>query len=102
MLLFRCAVSVALCFIAFSSLGHSDEIVEYSALGVAATHGPLPRSFFTTKTPYNPPQNSVFYDHSLNDKCELTHVNFVSRHGSRHLNKLTSSLSLAAKLAEAG
>jgi hypothetical protein len=64
--------------------------------------GPSPVNFMSTKAPYEPPDDSVFLSHAPTQSCKLMHVNYISRHGSRHSNKLESTHALINELAVAG
>lgn len=65
----------------------------------AATVGPLPIAFLTTKAPYAPDLPGM-YTKTFNGT--LVHVNYLSRHGTRHANKLDTTLALISALASAG
>ena len=72
-------------------------------LKLATTRGPLPIAFLSSKTPYSPPPNSVFHQTApLADRCEVAHVQYLSRHGSRHSNKLTKEKAVLSVLRSAG
>lgn len=58
-----------------------------------------PFAFSSTKTPYKPPVDSLFLsDASLFPHCELVHVNYLSRHGTRHSNKQKDAIAALAEL----
>ena len=98
---FRCDAIVILIS---ALLRHAwDEPKSVSLLTPEASAGPFPRNFMTTKQPYTPPEDSLFSSpHSPPSNCKLVHVNYLSRHGSRHSNKLNSTQDLIDALEAAG
>jgi hypothetical protein len=66
-----------------------------------ALHAQLtPRDFLSSKTPYAPQGDAMEWEPPP-PMCRLAHVNFLGRHGSRHLTKLAKLTRVADALAAA-
>lgn len=99
MVVFRVVIAVALAGVAFRWL--VDPVGPLVRVRPTPLE-PAPVQFLSTKTPYSPPADSVFFNESVHGACQLAHVNYLSRHGSRHSNKLDSTAALVAALQAAG
>ena len=75
---------------------------EPAPIGVQSRRS-LPFEFLSSKTPYTSSTLSMYHSNALDsDRCELAHVQYISRHGSRHTNKLKNEKAVIQWLRDQG
>lgn len=87
--------------LAFFTYQRPNDVVSNGVQSLPPT-GQRVVEFLTTKTPYDEPVAGAYTGHVKPEECELVHVNYLARHGSRHSNKLDSTRFVIDEFRKAG